>query len=33
VRYGTMMRMSRGTAVRWVWVRSREPLDDTTEGT
>jgi hypothetical protein len=30
-RYGTMMRLTKGTAVRWVWVRSRDALDDETE--
>jgi very-short-patch-repair endonuclease len=29
-RYGTMMRLTKGTAVRWVWVRSRPALEDET---
>jgi hypothetical protein len=29
-RYGRMMRITRGTAVRWVWVRSRPALEDET---
>jgi hypothetical protein len=28
-RYGAMIRFTKGDAVRWVWVRSRPPLEDT----
>lgn len=27
--YGGMIRCSRGTLVRWLWIRSRSPLEDT----
>ena len=28
-RYGVMLRCSKGDIVRWVWVRSKPPLEDT----
>ncbi len=28
-RYGGCLRMQRGDTVRWVWVRSKPPLEDT----
>lgn len=28
-RYGAMLRFTKGDAVRWVWVRSKPPLEDT----
>ena len=27
-RYGACLRMQRGDTVRWVWVRSKPPLED-----
>lgn len=27
--YGAMLRFTKGETVRWVWVRSRPPLEDT----
>ena len=28
-RYGVCLRMQKGEQLRWVWVRSRPPLEDT----
>ena len=28
-RFGAMLRCEKQTAVRWVWVRSRPPMEDT----
>lgn len=28
-RYGQMIRARRGSIVRWIWVRTRLPLEDT----
>jgi len=28
-RYGTTMRCQKGQTVRWVWIRSKPPLEDT----
>ena len=28
-RYGTTVRFQKGDTIRWIWVRSREPLEDT----
>lgn len=27
--YGQMRRFQKGTTIRWVWVRSRPPMEDT----
>lgn len=27
--YGAMLRLSKDDTIRWVWVRSRPPLEDT----
>lgn len=28
-RYGTTVRFQKGDVIRWIWVRSRQPLEDT----
>jgi hypothetical protein len=28
-RYGHTVRLQKGDTVRWIWVRSREPMEDT----
>jgi hypothetical protein len=28
-RHGAMLRCQRGPTIRWIWVRSRKPQDDT----
>ncbi len=28
-RHGSMLRFTKGDAIRWVWVRSKPPLEDT----
>lgn len=28
-RYGTMLRFTKNGAIRWLWVRSKPPMEDT----